>query len=924
MPLFKSRARPRLTRLSTSSSLFRRKERQIYIYLFAAAILLIASVSILQLSLGRTSAHAARAADAKHYRRRANGREDLQVNRDMGEFGTAVDQEKQGGTEKARRKHGAELFDSRNLPKNLKIRSAGEAEVGNRLIEEEEEDGYKGKETQVLAEFDERESYLNDGEIDEDLNEERRESGTYQGQQLEDMDRFDDYKVTEDSFNHQGQLLEDMDKFENRLLSQYSYQHRGQLLEDMDKFDNRQVTQDSYKHQGQLLEDIDKFDNRQVTQDSDKQQGQLLEDMDKFDIHPDTKGTVKLPFLDAAERQYIQDLGESRGIERNRKYQTVGRNRTGKRMKEIPLVSKNNTRPYSQEGQKESRKLGHRRNYGRDMPNIEREVKELDNLDMINRSVADKLDTEDKNQLANTIKRVPEDAQGSMWAAVKQEMEKRKALLGENHVGNFKQEAGNPAKVGFRESNPSLASSHLKSVKEIQYLEQKIEPGAPLPLGGFKEFPKIKNASHENDDELLGKNVLEKGVKGEGGVLVDGGRSLARRFGISPWDMQRLRETGNVNPSNLLNGNKDNKDTDQSSMPALGTDEDHNQDSIESNALAFEKRTPDAKGFDQDKNLKVSVAQVHAEIMDVQSGKRQINQDQLHNGEDRSSEDGEELESNITNKDVSAVEENDGGDDDDEVIQWGFYPSLSRSLKFSRFLSAFFEKENCSFRVFMAWTTAPWAYTPRHQRAIESILHFHPHACIVVFTETIDFQFFDSWAKEGYKIAVARPNLEELLGKTPAIDFAYVWYEWRNMNLFYIHYTELLRIAALHKYGGVWLDMDMILARPLPTIHNVLGSTVSESGEWVLNGAFMSFDKSSSFLKACIEEFVATYDETSLGWNGADLLNRVASNATRRGGKTWLESKHLQVLEPVAFFPLSRHDIIRYTLTTGMHHDAKM
>lgn len=60
MPLFKSRARPRLTRLSTSSSLFRRKERQIYIYLFAAAILLIASVSILQLSLGRTSAHAAR------------------------------------------------------------------------------------------------------------------------------------------------------------------------------------------------------------------------------------------------------------------------------------------------------------------------------------------------------------------------------------------------------------------------------------------------------------------------------------------------------------------------------------------------------------------------------------------------------------------------------------------------------------------------------------------------------------------------------------------------------------------------------------------------------------------------------------------------------------------------------------------------
>lgn len=202
----------------------------------------------------------------------------------------------------------------------------------------------------------------------------------------------------------------------------------------------------------------------------------------------------------------------------------------------------------------------------------------------------------------------------------------------------------------------------------------------------------------------------------------------------------------------------------------------------------------------------------------------------------------------------------------------------------------------------------------------------------------------------------------------------------------------------------------MILARPLPKLHNVLGSTVSEDGEWVLNGAFMSFERSrwvfvlllwctvklllipwrwkchfysncsliysyvktclfrillactilfrmggvkkvpdllhpftdmaallafffckwwknkgnvscSSFLKACIEEFVATYDETSLGWNGADLLNRVASNATRKGGKVWLEqSEHLQVLEPIAFFPLSRHSIIKYSSVPPILH----
>jgi len=57
MPLFTAKARPRLTRSSTSS--IKRKERQVYMYLYflAVALLLIVSVTIVRLSLGRSSAH---------------------------------------------------------------------------------------------------------------------------------------------------------------------------------------------------------------------------------------------------------------------------------------------------------------------------------------------------------------------------------------------------------------------------------------------------------------------------------------------------------------------------------------------------------------------------------------------------------------------------------------------------------------------------------------------------------------------------------------------------------------------------------------------------------------------------------------------------------------------------------------------------
>lgn len=82
--------------------------------------------------------------------------------------------------------------------------------------------------------------------------------------------------------------------------------------------------------------------------------------------------------------------------------------------------------------------------------------------------------------------------------------------------------------------------------------------------------------------------------------------------------------------------------------------------------------------------------------------------------------------------------------------RWGYYPGLHPSLSFSNFMNAFFRKGKCEMRVFMVWNSPPWMYSVRHQRGLESVLFHHPNACVVVFSETIELDFFkDSFVKEG-------------------------------------------------------------------------------------------------------------------------------------------------------------------------------
>jgi hypothetical protein len=82
--------------------------------------------------------------------------------------------------------------------------------------------------------------------------------------------------------------------------------------------------------------------------------------------------------------------------------------------------------------------------------------------------------------------------------------------------------------------------------------------------------------------------------------------------------------------------------------------------------------------------------------------------------------------------------------------RWGYYPGIDPYLSFSEFMQSFFGEGNkCEIKVLMVWNSPQWTYGVRHQRGLESLLKHHNNACVVVFSETMELEFFKDFVKDG-------------------------------------------------------------------------------------------------------------------------------------------------------------------------------
>ena len=231
-------------------------------------------------------------------------------------------------------------------------------------------------------------------------------------------------------------------------------------------------------------------------------------------------------------------------------------------------------------------------------------------------------------------------------------------------------------------------------------------------------------------------------------------------------------------------------------------------------------------------------------------------------------------------------------------------------------------------RFMLLWSTSAASFSLRSRRCIESIFFHHPHAHVRVYSNQLPRGFFSEFRSLGFDARVVRYNVKRLLMGTPAAPWVANMDEWEKGAYYYSHVTDAIRLALLYRHGGVYLDTDVLLVRPMtlaaaagsrmgagpPPLHDALGlETYADprTGLPTLNGAVMAFQRGSRFLWNCLHEFAADYKADRWSWNGPELLTRVQARCADAVGAA------VQVEPPKTFYPLHWDAVTSYA--DGLH-----
>ncbi|GFQ05421.1 uncharacterized protein at4g19900 [Phtheirospermum japonicum] len=217
----------------------------------------------------------------------------------------------------------------------------------------------------------------------------------------------------------------------------------------------------------------------------------------------------------------------------------------------------------------------------------------------------------------------------------------------------------------------------------------------------------------------------------------------------------------------------------------------------------------------------------------------------------------------------------------------------------------------CESRFFMTWISSVESFGEREMFSMESLFKAHPNGCLIIVSRSMDsrngLRILRPFLKKGFKVTAISPDFNYLFKKTEA----QAWYNRLkhgdiNPGLISLgqNLSNLLRIGLLYRFGGIYLDTDIIVLKSFSELKNVIGAqTVDQvTGKWSrLNNAVMIFDKGHPLLLEFINEFAKTFNGNKWGHNGPYLVSRVVS---RVSGNIMNTGYNFTVLPPMAFYPV--------------------
>ncbi|KAI3795833.1 hypothetical protein L1987_38493 [Smallanthus sonchifolius] len=219
------------------------------------------------------------------------------------------------------------------------------------------------------------------------------------------------------------------------------------------------------------------------------------------------------------------------------------------------------------------------------------------------------------------------------------------------------------------------------------------------------------------------------------------------------------------------------------------------------------------------------------------------------------------------------------------------------------------ESSSCHVRFFMTWISSLNSFNDRAFHSIESIFKTHPKACLLIASNSLDSikgtQILKPFTDKGFRVTAISPDFNFLCKKTMAESwFSRLIRGHIRTGIIPLgqNISNLLRLCLLYKYGGVYIDTDVIILKSFTKLKNAIGaqSIDPNSKKWSrLNNAVMVFDKMHPLIYKFIEEFALTFNGNKWGHNGPYLVSRVVARLQGRPGYNF------SVLPPMAFYPMN-------------------
>eukprot|EP00736_Rhodelphis_marinus_P012286 Rmarinus@m.13262 len=228
--------------------------------------------------------------------------------------------------------------------------------------------------------------------------------------------------------------------------------------------------------------------------------------------------------------------------------------------------------------------------------------------------------------------------------------------------------------------------------------------------------------------------------------------------------------------------------------------------------------------------------------------------------------------------------------------------------------------------------------------AIESAGRENPDAVVAVWANAL--QGHHLWSEDERRslagdIRFIPYQFHHVFRFTPLLQ----WYteQYREEGFFLNNLSNAMRLALLYKYGGVYMDTDVLSLRSIVDVRNTVGAErnecldedkeidadthcSSDSGIPYTNSlcnAVLSFDQGHPFLWALMQDFKNDYRGTQWAHNGPWCLNRVyptwhAGNVTLTG----TDFAPVNVLPKQAFYGIGWAHL--QDLLYGEHGDVGM